>query len=69
MPAPSGKIKQSLETMKQHNPPRFRKLVAYAERSPIVIHEDDWDALVERGFVNDDGSMDAGIRQLVLENK
>ncbi len=69
MPAPSGKTELSLRTMKQHNSTLFRKLLAYARREKVTIHEEDWDSLVERGFIYDDGSMDADIRQLVLDNK
>ncbi len=69
MPAPSGKVQLSLSTMKQHNPTLFHKLVKYAKREKVTIHEDDWEKLVERGLVNDDGSMDEAIRQLVLESK
>lgn len=68
MPAPSGKTELSLQTMSQHNPTLFRKLVKYAKREKVTIQEEDWDSLVQRGLVNDDGSMDSTIRQLVIDN-
>ena len=68
MPAPNGRITHSLEGLKRHNPTLFRKLLAYARKEKVTIHEDDWDLLVEKNLVNDDGSMDSSVRALVIKN-
>lgn len=66
MAATISRAQHSAEGISKHRPELFRKLVQYAKRERVTIHEDDWDFLVARGLVNDDGSMDDNVRRFLL---
>lgn len=64
-----SKTEHSIDSLRQHNPTLFHKLLAYARREKVTIHEEDWDSLVQRNLVNDDGSMNEIIRSLVIAKR
>ena len=64
-----SKTEHTIDSLRHHNPTLFHKLLAYARREKVTIHEDDWDSLLQRNLVNDDGSMNEIIRSLVISKR